>query len=79
MYLLKTSTKICFDITSKENVRSKNSKTLSVIGQDIVNFVLQDEAIGFIKLKKLSKSSLKCFHKTNLSSQRHLQHFAADS
>ena len=35
--MLKVSTKICFDVTSNDNVRSKNSQTLSV-GQDIASF-----------------------------------------
>ena len=39
--LLKTCTKICLDVTSNDNVRFKNSKTLSV-GQDIVNCIFLD-------------------------------------
>ena len=61
---LKTSTKICLDVVSKDNVRSKNSNTLSV-GQDIVNCIFLDESMELIKLKNLSKSSLECSNKTN--------------
>ena len=76
MGLLKTSTKIYLDVALKDNVRSKNPKTLSV-GQDIVNCIFLDESMEFIKLKNLSKSSLECSHKTNTSSRKHFQHFRA--
>ena len=58
----------------KDNVRSKNPKTLSV-GQDIVNCIFLDESMEFIKLKNLSKSFLECCHKTNTSSRKRFQHF----
>ena len=74
--LLETSTKVCLDVASKDNVRSKNSKTLSV-GQEIMNYIFLDESMEFIKLKNLSKLSLECSHKTNMSSRKHFQHFTA--
>ena len=76
MGLLKTSTKICLDVTWNDNVTSKTSKTWSG-RQDIQNCNVLDESMEFIKLKKLSKSSLECSHKTSKSSQKRLQHFTA--
>ena len=76
MSLLKTSTKICLDVGAKDNVRSKNYKTLSV-GQDIVNCIFLDESMEFIKSKNSSKLSLECYHKTNTSSRKCFQHFTA--
>ena len=53
MNLLKTSTKTCLDVCHmpKDNVRSKNSKTLSV-GQDIVNCIFFRWNYGDDKIKE---------------------------
>ena len=47
MDLLKASTKICFDMASKNNVRSKNSKAL-LVGQDVVSCIFLDESMKFM-------------------------------
>ena len=58
----KMSTKVCFVVTSNHNTRSENSKTLSV-GKDLENCIFIDRSVEFIKLRKLSKSSLECSRK----------------
>ena len=55
MGLLKTSAKIYFHVTSNDNVRSKNSKTL-IVGQDIVNCIWLDESMEFINKHVITKT-----------------------